>query len=99
MAMGRSSARAAVLLGSPPLMAAATLLHPHPPLFAPGMFAFLATRSALWMGVHLVQLLLVFLLGCALWISTEGLTGPAATASRIATGLFLVFYAAFDSVA
>jgi hypothetical protein len=50
------------------------------------------------MGVHLVQLLLIFLLGITLWLLTEGLAGRAATWSRLATGLFLVLYAAFDSV-
>jgi hypothetical protein len=50
------------------------------------------------MGVHLVQLFLVFLLGLALWFLTEGVTSRAATMSRLATALFLVLYAAFDSI-
>jgi hypothetical protein len=90
--------RRVVLLGSPILMAISTVLHPHPPFSRPGMLEFLRPRLPLWMGVHVVQLFLVFLLGVTLWFLTEGLAGRAATVSRIATGLFLVFYAAFDSV-
>ena len=90
--------RRGVLLGSPILMAISCVLHPHPPFSRPGMLEFLRPRLPMWMGVHVVQLFLVFLLGVTLWFLTEGLAGRAATVSRIATGLFLVFYAAFDSV-
>jgi len=96
--MGRWSVRTAVLLGSPLLMAVSSVIHPHPPFNQPGMFEFLRPRLSLWMGVHFAQLLLVFLLGLALWFLTEGLVSRAATLSRLATALFLVFYAAFDSV-
>jgi hypothetical protein len=96
--MGRWSVRTAVLLGSPLLMAVSSLIHPHPPFSRPGMLDFLRPRLSLWMGVHLVQLFLVFLLGLTLWFLTEGLAGRAASLSRLATALFLVFYAAFDSV-
>jgi len=90
--------RRAVLLGAPLLMAVSSVIHPHPPLREPGMLAFLRPRASVWMGVHLGQLVLVLLLGIALWLLTEGLEGRAATASRIATAAFLVLYGAFDSV-
>ncbi len=93
----RGTMRRAVLLGAPLLMAVSSLIHPHPPFREPGMLAFLRPRVSVWMGVHLVQLLLVLLLGIALWLLTEGLAGRAATLSRIATAAFLVFYGAFDS--
>jgi hypothetical protein len=64
----------------------------------PGVLEFLRPRLGLWMGVHVVQLFLVLLLGLAVWFLTEGLSGRAATVSRLATAFFLVFYAAFDSV-
>jgi hypothetical protein len=98
IAMSRSATRRAVLLGSPLLMAVSSVLHPHPPFSRPGMLEFLRPRISLWMTVHVAQLFLVFLLGLALWFLTEGLAGRAATLSRISTALFLVFYAAFDSV-
>jgi hypothetical protein len=97
--MGRWSVRQAVLFGAPLLMAIATVLHPLPPFSEPGMLEFLRPRLSLWMGVHLVQLGLVLLLGIVLWFLTEGLPGRAATVSRVATACFLVFYAAFDSIA
>ena len=97
--MDQRSVRRVVLLGSPILMAISSVLHPHPPFSRPGMLEFLRPRLPLWMGVHVGQLFLVFLLGVTVWFLTEGLAGRTATVSRIATGLFLVFYAAFDSVA
>jgi hypothetical protein len=93
----RGNVRTAVLLGAPLLMAVSSVLHPHPPLRAPGMLAFLRPRASVWMDVHLAQLVLVLLLGIALWLLTEGLDGRAATLSRLATAGFLVFYGAFDS--
>ena len=96
--MGRWSVRTAVVLGSPLLMAVSSVIHPHPPFSQPGMLDFLRPRLSLWMTVHLVQVLLIFLLGLALWFLTEGLASRAATLSRLATALFLVLYASFDSV-
>ena len=64
--MGRWSVRTAVVLGSPLLMAVSSVIHPHPPFSQPGMLDFLRPRLSLWMNVHLVQLVLIFLLGLAL---------------------------------
>jgi hypothetical protein len=94
----RWSVRTAVLFGSPLLMTVSSLIHPHSPFSQPGMLDFLRPRLSLWMGVHLAQLFLVFLLGLALWFLTEGVASRAATMSRLATALFLVLYAAFDSI-
>ena len=80
-------------------MAVASVVHPHPPLRSPGMFDFVRSRLSLWTNLHVVQLGLVLLLGLTLWLLTEGLASRAATVSRLATAFFLVFYAAFDSVA
>jgi hypothetical protein len=96
--MGRWSVRSAVLIGSPLLMAVSSVLHPRAPFGRAGMLEFLRPRLSLWMGVHLVQLFLLLLLGLALFLLTEGLSGRAATLSRLATAVFLVFYGAFDSV-
>jgi hypothetical protein len=94
----RWSVRDAVLFGAPTLMAVSSVLHPLPPFMSPGMLKFLRPRLSLWLGIHLVQVVLVLLLGLAIWFLTEGLSSRAATASRLATACFLVFYAAFDSV-
>jgi len=94
----RWSLRTTILFAGPLLMAVSSLIHPHPPFSQPGMLDFLRPRLSLWMGVHVVQLFLVFLLGLVLWFLTEGIVSNAATISRLATALFLVFYASFDSV-
>ncbi len=62
------------------------------------MLDFRRPRLSLWMGVHVVQLFLPFLLGLVLLFLTEGIVSKAATISRLATALFLVFYAAFGSI-
>jgi hypothetical protein len=96
--MGRGSVRRGILFGAPALMAMSSVLHPLAPFMGPGVLEFLRPRLGLWMGVHVVQLFLVLLLGLAVWFLSEGLSGRAATVSRLATAFFLVFYAAFDSV-
>lgn len=49
--------------------------------------------------VHLVQLVVFSLLALVVWCLIDGLQGPAATVSRVALLVFVVFYTAFDSVA
>jgi hypothetical protein len=53
----------------------------------------------LWIGVHVAQLVLATGLGAALWLAVRGRHGPAATLTRLAIPVYLVFFAAFDSVA
>jgi hypothetical protein len=53
---------------------------------------------ALWIGVHLAQLVLSVALAAGLWASVRGLRSPAARLARASIPVYLVFFAAFDSI-
>ena len=58
----------------------------------------LRDHAALWIAIHVVQLLLIMLLAVAIYWLTEGLTSTAARLSRVALLPYLVFYSAFDTI-
>jgi hypothetical protein len=82
----RWSVRDAVLFGAPTLMAVSSVLHPLPPFMSPGMLEFLRPRLSLWLGIHLVQVVLVLLLGLAIWFLTEGLSNPKSHSTCLSAG-------------
>ncbi len=89
--------RRLLLFGTPVAMGVVSILHPKGGASA-SVPASLQPRLGLWLGVHLVQLVLVGLLGLTIWTLVEGRLGKAAVACRLAIPAFLVFYSAFDSV-
>jgi hypothetical protein len=91
-----SLVRRLLTLGTPLVMAVVSILHPH--AAGSSIVAALQMRLGLWMGIHLIQLILIGLLGATLWLLISGRTGRAATISRLATGLFVVCYIAFDAI-
>jgi hypothetical protein len=88
--------RRLVTLGTPLVTGIVSVLHPH--AAGPSIVATLHPRLGLWLGIHLIQLALIGLLGATLWLLISGRMGCAATVSRLAIGLFLVFYSAFDAI-
>jgi len=56
-------------------------------------------RVPLWLALHGAQLVLSIGLAAGLWRALRGLQGAAATLARAAMPVYLVFFAAFDSVA
>src|SRR5262245_1218328 len=87
-------ARRLVILGTPLIMGMVSVLHPQ--AAGSGIVAALQPRLGLWLGIHLLQLILLGLLGATLWLLISGRTGAAATVSRLAIGFFVAFYSAFD---
>jgi hypothetical protein len=71
----------------------------HPMVQADAIYEGLRHDVGLWVGVHVAQLVLATGLGAALWLAVRGRSGPAATLTRLAVPVYLVFFAAFDSVA
>jgi hypothetical protein len=71
----------------------------HPMVQADAIYDGLRHDVGLWIGVHVAQLVLATGLGAALWLAVRGRNGPAATITRLAIPVYLVFFAAFDSVA
>jgi len=55
-------------------------------------------KVALWTGIHFAQLALSLAVAALLWILLQGAEGLAARAARVALPIYLVSFAAFDSV-
>ena len=84
-----------VLLVAPPL-ALAVVLWWHPPGGDDGVYDGVRHDVGAWMLVHTVFLIFTPLIGLASYLLISGLEGRAATVSRIALLLFLVFYTAYE---
>lgn len=83
-----------VLLVAPPLVLAVVLLW-HPP-GGDDVYEGVRNDVEAWMRVHTVFLIFIPLMGLAGYLLVRGLTGRAATVSRVGLLLFLVFYTAYE---
>ena len=88
--------RRLVLLGTPLSLAMLMLLHPSPYDDVAGD---LVPIAGFWTALHTVQFVLFALMGWAAWMLVEGLGGVAATVSRVAAAVFVLFYDVGDAVA
>lgn len=91
-----SSARRLIVIGAPIALAVLELWHP---LFASDAGESLLPIADRWLVVHLLQLPLFALLGVALYLLVDGLSGVAPAVARIGAIVFAALYAAFDGVA
>jgi hypothetical protein len=96
-------ARRLLLFGVPLAVAALGLIHPgsitNPAPDGGTIFRQLQDQADLFIGVHLVQLVVFGLLALVVWCLIDGLEGWVATVSRVALLVFVVVYTALDSVA
>jgi hypothetical protein len=90
----RTLARRAFLFAVP--VATAIVIAGHPP--DPETATDLGERTGRYVAVHVGLLFMLPLLGVALWLLLDGVSGLAATVSRAAIPVTLVFYAAFDAL-
>ncbi len=88
--------RTALVVGVPAAWIVVALLHPMGG--GASVYDGLREQADLWLGVHFAQLVLSLGLGAALWITVRGRTAISATVTRVAVPVYLVFFAAFDSV-
>jgi hypothetical protein len=88
--------RLAFLLGTP--LAWAVLLLFHPAHDAGDIYGSLRDQADRWLIVHLGTLLFIGLLGAAVYLLLDGLRGTAATVSRVAAGVFVLFYGAGEAI-
>jgi hypothetical protein len=87
----------AAVVAAPALWVAVALVHP---MGSEGtLYDGLHDRVPLWLTLHGAQLVLSIGLAAGLWTALKGLPGAAATLARAALPVYLVFFAAFDSVA
>jgi hypothetical protein len=84
-----------VLLVAPPLALAVVLLW-HPPGGGDDVYEGVRNDVEAWMLVHTLFLILTPLMGLAGYLLVSGLTGRAATVTRVGLLLFLVFYTAYE---
>lgn len=71
-----------------------TLLHP----VVQGSVVEITDRTALWLAVHVVQVVLIMGLGLTIRWLVDGLGGRAADVARGGVWVFVAVYAAFDAV-
>ncbi len=92
----RITGRTALVVGVPTAWAVVALIHPMGG--GGSVYEELRDKADLWLGVHIAQLVLSVGLGAALWITVRGRATIAATLTRLAIPVYLVFFAAFDSI-
>ncbi|MGH3146683.1 MAG: hypothetical protein ACRDTR_12885 [Rubrobacter sp.] len=91
---GHTVLRRLVLLGTPLALALLEILHPKPVGVADSV-----EQGGWFMWFHMIQLPLIGLMVLAVYLLTEGMEGRAVRVSRWATGVFAVFFSAYDAAA
>jgi hypothetical protein len=66
---------------------------------AGGEFQKIMHHADLWITIHIVQIVIICLLGGTVLVLARGLRSRAATMARVAVVPFVAFYSAFDAVA
>jgi hypothetical protein len=89
-------ARRAVTLGVPLVLGLIELGHPAL-LPADDIVDTLQPIATWWTALHIAQIPLFALLGCAVWLAVRDLDGRAARVCRCAIAIFIVVYPAFDA--
>jgi hypothetical protein len=56
-------------------------------------------ETSLYLGIHLVQLVLILLVAWGIWLLVKDLPGRAAKVARVAILPFAIVYSAFDAIA
>lgn len=79
----------AIAFAAPLVWLAPALLHPNEPQANPDR----------WVFVHYAQLLLTPFLAYAVWKVLEGIHSTAATVSRVALAVWMIFFSAYDATA
>ena len=85
--------RRLVLLGTPLALLGLEIAHP---VFS-SMEELLPSADR-WLVVHIIQIPLFGLMAVAVYLLVDGLRGQAATISRLAMWVFIVFYVALDAM-
>jgi hypothetical protein len=90
------AAKLAFLIGVP--LAWAVLLWFHPSVAADDVYGSLRDEVVTYQVVHIGTLVFIGLMGVAVWLLVQDLPGRAAKVSRWAAGVFVLFYAAWETV-
>jgi hypothetical protein len=90
------AAKVAFLIGVP--LAWAVLLWFHPSVAPDDVYGSLRDQVVTYQIVHIGTLFFIGLMGAALYLLVRDLSGRAARISRLAIGVFVLFYAAWEAV-
>lgn len=90
------AAKVVFLIGVP--LAWAVLLWFHPSVAADDVYGSLRDQVVTYQIVHIGTLFFIGLIGVALYLLVRDLPGRAARISRLAIGVFVLFYAAWETV-
>ena len=88
--------RLAFLLGCTPCLGSSALVSPRPDV--DDIYGTLQDQVTRWIIVHVGTLLFIGLTGAALYLLVRDLPGAAATLSRVAAGMFVLFYGAGEAI-
>ena len=91
-----SSSQLVFLLGVPLAWAVLLLFHPAPD--PDDIYGSLRDEPTRWLTVHVGTLLFIGLTGAALYLLVRDLPGVAARISRVAAGVFVLFYGAAEAI-
>src|SRR5260370_33346412 len=87
--------RRVIILGTPLALCILTFFHPG---VSTGAFEDLGPQVDWWITLHLLQLVLFCLLGLSAYLLLDGIQSTAATCSRVALAVFVIFYPAADTI-
>lgn len=87
--------RRVIILGTPLVLGILDLFHPT---FSTGAFDGISLCLGWWLTLHILQLPLFCLLALSVYLLLDGVQGTLATLSKVALGIFAVFYPALDAI-
>ncbi|HEY4036218.1 MAG TPA: hypothetical protein VGL94_19840 [Ktedonobacteraceae bacterium] len=87
--------RRVIILGTPAVLGILDLFHPT---FSGDVFDAVSPRLNWWITLHFLQLPLFCLLALSVYLLLDGVHGMVATLSKVALGIFVIFYPALDAI-
>ena len=88
--------RRVIILGTPLVLGILDIFHPT--LSSDGTFAGVSRHLEWWIILHVLQLPLFCLLALSVYLLLDGVQGKLATLSKVALGIFVIFYPALDAI-
>ncbi len=88
--------RRVIILGTPLVLGILDIFHPT--FSSDGTFAGVSRHLEWWIILHVLQLPLFCLLALSVYLLLDGVQGKLATLSKVALGIFVIFYPALDAI-
>ena len=88
--------RRVIILGTPLVLGILDIFHPT--FSTDGIFTGISGHLEWWIILHILQLPLFCLLALSVYLLLDGVQGTFATLSKVALGIFVIFYPALDAI-